>query len=115
MKQSASTLIVENGKVLLVLEKNGTWSFPGGKKEPNETLEQAAVRETREETGLGVSLSGKLGTYSYHETQKQVFLACITGGSLKYGKWFQLEDVLSGKISLKRTYITQAILDFQGR
>lgn len=32
----------------------GVWEFPGGKCEPGETPEEAAVRECREETGLTV-------------------------------------------------------------
>ena len=34
----------------------GLWEFPGGKKEPNETLAQCVVREIREEMGIEVSV-----------------------------------------------------------
>lgn len=40
-------------------------SFPKGKLEPGESMPQAAVRETREETALKVSLGVSLGTISY--------------------------------------------------
>lgn len=40
-------------------------SFPKGKLDPGESLPQAAVRETLEETGLSVSLGANLGTISY--------------------------------------------------
>lgn len=41
------------GQYLVALHKsNGTANFPGGKIEPGETPEQAAIRETFEETGV---------------------------------------------------------------
>lgn len=36
----------------------GDWSLPKGKREKGETLEETALREVREETGLGARLTG---------------------------------------------------------
>jgi 8-oxo-dGTP diphosphatase len=47
--------------MLLVKNRNGNsfyWSFPGGGVENDETLEQAVVREVREETGFSVRVEG---------------------------------------------------------
>lgn len=43
-------------QVLLILHKEGRhWGFPKGKRDPGETLQQTAVRELKEETGLDIS------------------------------------------------------------
>ena len=54
------------GEVLLIRRANPPlgWAVPGGFVEVNESTEQAAVREAREETGLQVTLQGLLGVYS---------------------------------------------------
>lgn len=50
----------KNSKFLLVKHrKAGKWLQPGGHVEPNEDPEEAALRETFEETGLRVKLVGK--------------------------------------------------------
>lgn len=43
---------------------SGNWSLPGGIMEVGETLGECAVRETREETGLDIAITGLLGIYT---------------------------------------------------
>lgn len=57
----------------------GLWEFPGGKIEPGETAEQAAVRECREETGLDVQplFHYQAATHEYaHGAVALTFIAC---------------------------------------
>ncbi|WKU05625.1 NUDIX hydrolase [Micromonospora sp. HUAS LYJ1] len=55
----------EQARVLLIQRTdNGLWSLPGGGQEIGETVAQTAVRETREETGISVEVTGMVGVYS---------------------------------------------------
>lgn len=51
-------IVIREGKILLVRRRNepgrGKWSIPGGLVELGETLEQAVIREVKEETSLDV-------------------------------------------------------------
>ena len=55
----------ENGRILLQRRRDtGQWAIPMGKQELGETVAQCAVRETAEETGVTVEVTGLLGIYS---------------------------------------------------
>lgn len=66
--QVAANVAVEKDDRLLLVRLNygprsGHWALPGGLVEDDETTEQAAVRETEEETGLRVQIEGLLTTW----------------------------------------------------
>lgn len=54
------------GRIVLIERRHAPsgWALPGGFVDVGETVEQAAVREAREETGLDVTLKCILGVYS---------------------------------------------------
>lgn len=78
-------LIEHDEKILLgrrVMEPSkGLWSFPGGYVDRYEKVEEAAVREVKEETNLDVTLKGLVGVYSEkgNPVVLLVFRAAITG------------------------------------
>ena len=56
---------VDDGCLLLVRRRNepglGSWSVPGGRVEPGETVQEAVVRELLEETGVEGVCTGLIG------------------------------------------------------
>jgi 8-oxo-dGTP pyrophosphatase MutT (NUDIX family) len=63
---AAGVLAVDaQGRLLLQRRRDtGQWAIPMGKQEIGETVAQCAVRETLEETGVTVEVTGLLGIYS---------------------------------------------------
>jgi len=77
----------EHGEVMVLHRKTAThnhWEIPGGKIEPGETAEAAAVRELQEEVGVQVRITQKLGSREFTEGGKTLdytwFLAEIVSG-----------------------------------
>ena len=65
---TVATVVVREGRLLMVEERaNGSLVFnqPAGHLEPDETLAEAALRETREETGWDVELTAFIGAYQW--------------------------------------------------
>ena len=57
-----------DGSIVLAKRKNdpfrGSWGLPGGMMEDGETIQETAIREAEEETGLRIRLDRVIGVYS---------------------------------------------------
>lgn len=91
----ATDIIIEypDGEIVLIERGyepfKGQYAIPGGGVEIGETVEQAAIREAKEETGLDIELIKLLGVYSDPNRDPRghcvsiVFHARPVGGELK--------------------------------
>lgn len=135
MRKEASLSIVEdvkNNKFLMIRHhrgiNNGCINFPGGKKEPDETIEDCVIRETFEETGITIKNPIKVGYIEFpskdfyvHVFKSTEFSGTIKENEAEVDAFWQnandipyhemreadqdfLPDILSGKI-VNRRYI----------
>ncbi|MFF7991635.1 NUDIX domain-containing protein [Kitasatospora xanthocidica] len=89
---AASVVVVDDsGRVLLQRRTdNGMWALPGGTMDIGESLAGCGVRETREETGIDIEITGIVGTYTnprhvfaYDDGEvRQEFSICLLGRPL---------------------------------
>ncbi|WP_366247859.1 NUDIX hydrolase [Terribacillus aidingensis] len=99
----SAAAIVRNdqGHILLIKGPKRGWEMPGGQVEEGESLEQAAIREVKEESGIDIEVNRFCGVYQ--NTEKSIcntlFLGKPIGGvctpseeSLEAG-YFPLEEV----------------------
>ncbi len=90
-KVAVGTITSLDGKLVLLKRgiepAYGKWVFPGGFVDRGERVEEAAIRETREESHLDVRLTGLLNIYSYsdHPVIIIVYKAEVCGGELTAG------------------------------
>ena len=90
-KVAAGVIIEIDGKVVMIrrnLEPGiGKWTFPAGYVDRGESVEDAAVREMEEESGLKVRINGLVGVYSHPgETNILiVYTGTMVGGTLAAG------------------------------
>jgi len=95
----SAAIIVEDGRVLMVRRAVGEgellWQFPAGAIEAGESPEQAAVRETLEETGLKVEAASLIGQRVHPKTGREMsYTACqVIGGEAHVADAEELDAV----------------------
>lgn len=88
-KVAACTIPIIDGRIVLLkrgIEPSyGKWVFPGGFLDRGERVEDAAIRETREEVNLHVETTRLLNVYSYsgYPVIVIVYLVKVVGGELQ--------------------------------
>ncbi len=102
----AGCVIEKDSKYLLVQEKQekayGLWNLPAGHVDEGETFEEAALRETIEETGYTVKLDKKLSVVhpGVGKPVLHAYRAHITHGELAFNseelldaRWLSLREI----------------------
>lgn len=107
-KLDTRAAIFENGKILLVKEKNGTWSLPGGWVDVDVSIKENVIKEVKEEAGLDVDVElviaiqdrDKHNLPIYAHKICKIFVLCkAKGGSFKanletiHSQYFDLSEI----------------------
>ncbi len=120
-KMDTRAAIFSGNKILLVKEKNGKWSMPGGWVDVMQTIKSNTVKEVREEAGLDVEAvriiamqdRNKHNQPPYAYNVCKVFVLCkVLGGSFQPNietvdsRYFGLDE-LPGKVWKKEDELKQ--------
>ena len=110
-------------KEILLTQRNDIpmWVLPGGYKEPKETIEEAVVREVREETGYEGKITNLAAVYESKDgkIKKYLYIGEIVGGSPRTSpetrqvRWFDIDKLPAGLTLYERQRINDC-LNFGG-
>ncbi len=121
-KVVACVVLEMDGRIVLLKRgiepQRGKWVLPGGYVDRGEEVETAAVRETREESGLEIAIKDLLGVYSYPGKIQVVvvYLARYLSGELaavdetSEAGWFEKNRIPWENLAFRST--TDALKDY---
>ena len=127
---TVATIIEQDNRYLMVYEEadgQKVYNQPAGHLDPNETLQEAAIRETLEETGWTIELTGVVGVNLYtapsngityfrttfiakplsHDSQRQLDTGIIEA------VWLSYEELVARKHQLRSPMTLQIIEEYR--
>lgn len=118
--------IFQDGKILLVHEKNGTWALPGGWCDVDQSVASNTVKEVKEETGLDASAEKLIAVQDWRKHNRcnlpygvvKMFLLCnVLGGSFEDNIetteiGYFAKDELPENLAVEKTTREQILLCF---
>ena len=121
----AAVIQNEEGKILIAqrnLKKSqgGLWEFPGGKIEPNETKEEAIIREIKEEMDIDIEAKKFIGQKVFNYPDKDINLIAIECKQIKgdiklneheYFKWVNKNELKNFNFAPADKFIINTILE----
>lgn len=124
-KEIAVAVVWHEGRLLIGKRRSdqmlgGLWEFPGGKRREGESLEQTAIRELREETGLEIELEAPYcaveHAYSHFSITLTAFRARYTSGEARPNstdelRWVALEELEAYPFPAANKRVIEAIVE----
>lgn len=123
---TVNVAVIHENKILLTQRNDfEVWCLPSGGVEDGESIAQAAIRETKEETGLDVELISLVGIYSrlgdLANTHAVLFSARLIGGSIQAqagetidARFYPMDEIPENLSFGHRERIEDAILGIGG-
>ena len=94
----AGCIVRKENKILMVKEAKkkcyGQWNYPAGHMEEGEKITDAAIRETFEETGCKVNLTGVLPICSFNKLEGTRILVKFTADVIEENITFDTDEIL---------------------
>ena len=112
----AQVYVKKNNKILMVQENKdgikGKWNMPAGKLEDNESIIECAIRETKEETNLNISIKGLISIQQISSSIGQLIILYFLGeyisGDIIFDnkeisdvKWMSKKEILQIKDNIR--------------
>lgn len=125
MVDVVAAVIRDNEGKILIAQRNlkksqgGLWEFPGGKIEPNETKEEAIIREIKEEIDMDIKVENYIDQKIFNYPDKDINLIAIECKKIKGGikliehediKWVDKIDLKNFNFASADEFIINAIL-----
>ncbi|HVM70874.1 MAG TPA: NUDIX domain-containing protein [Anaerolineales bacterium] len=108
MSYRAAIILLQGDKIALIERQRGGqhyFTFPGGHVDPGETPEQAAVRETKEELGLDVTIKKMVAEIWWHNRPQDYYLVEAVGGEFGTGNGDEFANPLPEKGTYLPTWV----------